>query len=110
MFERLWDSDNACEYDTGIGHRFLVTLHHGLDRANAGMLHFWVDSVDDWHAYLKPKQLDQKYERVKIAAPTVTDWGWHILFVWDPGCYLLHIAEPHSEENKKAFKAGSWLE
>lgn len=108
-FKCLWDGGDACEYDTGIGHRFLVTLHHGLDRSSAGMLHFWVDSVDDWNTYLKPKKLDEKYPGVKIADPTVTEWGWRILYVWDPGGYLLHIAEPHSEENKEFFKSAPWM-
>ena len=108
-FKLLWDSDNACEFDTGIGQRFLVTLHHGLDRSNAGMLSLWVSSVDEWQAYLKPMQLDKKYRGVKVAEPTITQWGWRILYVWDPGGYLLHIGEPHSEENKTYFDKAAWL-
>ena len=108
-FKLLWDGGNACEFDTGIGQRFLVTLHHGLKRSSAGMLHFWVESVDAWDAYLKPKKLDEKYPGVKIDKPTITEWGWRILYVWDPGNYLLHIAEPHSDENKAFFNSAPWL-
>ena len=43
-FKLLWEGDNACEFDTRSGQRFLVTLHHGLDRSNAGMLSLWVNS------------------------------------------------------------------
>ena len=109
-FKLLWESDNACEFDTGIGQRFLVTLHHGLDRSNAGMLSLWVESVDEWQAYLKPLQLDKKYPGVKVAEPTITEWGWRILYVWDPGGYLLHIGEPASEKNKAYFDAAPWLD
>ncbi len=108
-FEKIWDGGDACCFDTGIGHRFLVTLHHGLDRSSAGMMQLWVESVDNWYDYLMPKQLDLKYPGVKIAEPTVAAWGWRILYVWDPGGWLLHIAEPHSEENKAFFNSAPWI-
>lgn len=109
-FEKLWDGGDACCFDTGIGHRFLVTLHFGLDRSSAGMMHLWVESVDSWYEYLKPMHLDKKFEGVKIAEPTVAEWGWRIHYVWDPGGWLLHIAEPHSEENKAFFNSAPWVE
>lgn len=59
------------------------------------MLHLWVDSVDDWYAYLKAKGLEERYEGVKLAEPKVMPWGLRICFVWDPAGVLLHIAEPH---------------
>ena len=108
-FTKLWDGGNACCFDTTIGHRFLITLHHGLERSSAGMMHFWVESVDDWYNHLKSMQLDKKYADVKVAEPTVTEWGWRILYVWDPGGWLLHIAEPHSKENKTFFNSAIWL-
>ena len=108
-FKLLWESDDACEFDTRIGQRFLVTLHHGLERENAGMVSLWVESVDDWAAYLKELKLDKKYPQVKIAEPTITEWGWHILYVWDPGGYLLHIGEPHSDQNRQFFDQADWL-
>ena len=108
-FEEIWDGGDVCCFDTGIGHRFLVTLHHGLDRSSAGMMHLWVESVDSWYDHLRPKQLDEKFPGVKIAEPTVAEWGWRILYVWDPGGWLLHIAEPHSDENKVFFDSAPWL-
>ncbi len=111
-FTKNWESgDNSiCEMDTGIGQRFLVSLHIGTDlRAKAGMLSLWVESVDDWQAFLAPKKLDEKYPGVKVADPTVAEWGWKILYVWDPGGYLLHICEPHSEDNKAFFGNAPWL-
>jgi hypothetical protein len=107
--EILWSGDSVCEFDTGIGQRFLVTLHHSDEPLKPGMLHLWVESVDDWADYLRPKKLDEKYPGVKVAEPTVTDWGWRILYVWDPGGYLLHIAEPYAEENKAFFNSAPWL-
>ncbi len=108
-FTKLWDGGDACGYDTGIGHRFLVTLHHGLDRSSAGMMQFWVERVDDWFHYLKPMELDRKYPGVKLAEPCVAAWGWRIFYVWDPGGWLLHFAEPHSEANRRFFNAAPWL-
>lgn len=108
-FVKLWDGGSACGFDTRIGHRFLVTLHHGLDASKAGMMQLWVESVDDWYAYLQTLALDQKYPGVKIAEPAVAEWGWRIMYVWDPGGWLLHFAEPHSEENKAFFNQAPWL-
>ncbi len=111
-FAMNWESDakNVCEFDTGIGQRFLVSLHLGGDlRAKAGMLSLWVENVDDWQQFLAPKKLEEKYPGVKVAEPTITEWGWKILYVWDPGGYLLHIGEPHSEANKAFFGNAAWL-
>ena len=74
------------------------------------MMHLWVDSVDDWYDYLMPMKLDREFTGVKIAEPVVAEWGWRILYVWDPGGWLLHIAEPHSVENKEFFSSVPWLE
>ena len=96
-FQLIADHGTACTFDTMIGHRFLVALHQGYDRSHAGMMHFWVESVDEWNVYLKAKDLPSKFSNVKLADPTVTDWGLRVLYVWDPGGWLLHFAEPISE-------------
>ena len=31
------------------------------------------------------------------------------MYVWDPGGWLLHFAEPHSAENKAFFNDAPWL-
>ena len=109
-FEILWDGENVCEFQTGFANqRFLLSLHHGLNSTGHGMLHFWVENVDSWHKYLTSKKLDKKYPDVKVAEPSVSEWGWRIVYVWDPSGTLLHIAEPHSEKNKTFFNSASWL-
>jgi len=108
-FSVLWENDTVCTFDTGIGHRFLVTLHHGLDRSSAGMMQLWVDDVDTWQAHLAGLYLPEKYPGVKVAEPTVTEWGWRILYVWDPGGYLWHIGEPATPENKAFFDDAKWV-
>jgi len=99
-FEKISESETVCCFDTGTGRRFLVTLHHGLDRSTAGMMHLWVESVDAWYDHRKPMELERSFPGVKVAEPAVAEWGWRILYVWDPGGWLLHIAEPHSDEAK----------
>ena len=99
-FIDYWENETICAFDTGIGQRFLVSLHHGLDRSSVGMLQLWVESVDDWQTYLATLNLPEKYPGVKVAEPTVTEWGWRILYVWDPGGYLLHIGQPDTEETE----------
>lgn len=97
-FKAYWENESTCAFDTGIGQRFLVSLHHGLDRSSAGMFQLWVESVDEWQAHLASLKLPEKYPGVKVAEPTITEWGWRILYVWDPGGYLLHIGQPVNEE------------
>ncbi|MEM7059068.1 MAG: hypothetical protein AAF557_15890 [Pseudomonadota bacterium] len=95
-FKENWALENIAEFDTGIGHRYLMALHIGYDRRNAGMVQFWVESVDDWWAHLEPLKLDERYPGTKVAAPSVTDWNWNMIYIWDPGGWLLHIGHPVS--------------
>ncbi|NNF07199.1 MAG: hypothetical protein HKN21_10605 [Candidatus Eisenbacteria bacterium] len=109
-FEILWESPNVVEFATGYGaQRFLLTSHIGLDAARIGVFHFWVDDVDAWHEHVKKIDFS-KYPKSSFAEPSVAEWGWRILYVWDPFGTLLHIAEPHSEENKKFFREAPWME
>ncbi|MDH3692463.1 MAG: hypothetical protein OEU36_23780 [Gammaproteobacteria bacterium] len=111
-FKLLWRADNreVCEIDTGFGHRFILLDKYNKHFADNLMLHIWVDSVDDWYEYLKPKKLDRKYSGVKVTEPDVLPWGWRILYIWDPAGVLLHIAEPHTEKNKEFFNKATWLD
>jgi len=93
-FESYWENETVCGFDTGIGQRFLVTKHEGLERDRAGMLQLMVENVDDWQAHLASLDLPSKYPGVKVAEPFITEWDWRILYVWDPGGYLLHIGHP----------------
>ena len=110
-FKLLWGgNENAvCEFDTGFGHRFLLLEKFNKNLAENLMIQIWVESVDDWEAHLKNIDLEKKYPTAKVAAPAVQPWGWRILYIWDPAGVLLHVAEPHSEENKKYFNNVDWL-
>jgi hypothetical protein len=109
-FEILWDGENVCEFATGFGdQRFMLTLHIMDKPVNAGVLHFWVENVDEWHAYVKDLKLEEKDYDCKIAEPAVAKWGWRIMYVWAPSGLLMHFAEPHSDENKKFFNSASWI-
>ncbi|MEM8775784.1 MAG: hypothetical protein AAGF53_12175 [Pseudomonadota bacterium] len=94
-FKENWALENICEIDTGIGHRFLLAMHVGYEKRTAGMVQFWVDSVDDWWEHIKPLDLEAKYSGVKVAAPSLTDWNWRLIYIWDPGGWLLHIGQPN---------------
>lgn len=109
-FSKLWDDgSSACEFATGFGaQRFLVTLHHGLDNGDA-MLHFWVDDAQAWYDYMQALKLEERFP-VTITPPVVTGWGWRITYVADPAGQKLHFAEPHSEENKRFFRAAPWID
>jgi len=100
-FEMLWANGPASEFDTGIGHRFLVTRHEGAGdmRARAGMMNLWVDSVDEWQTYLGALDLSNRFPGVRIADPEITEWGLRILYLWDPGGWLWHIAEPADDSH-----------
>ncbi|MEL6475879.1 MAG: hypothetical protein AAFR17_01020 [Pseudomonadota bacterium] len=96
-FKENWALDTICEIDTGIGHRFLSAQHIGYDRKIAGMVQFWVESVDDWWAHIEPLKLEDSYPGVKVAAPSITSWDWKMIFIWDPGGWLLHIGHPRDQ-------------
>ncbi len=108
-FKILWTSSEVCEFDTGSGHRFLLSANMNKKLGENLMLQFWVESADDWYEYLEPKNLSEKYPGTKISEPSVMPWGWRIVHVWDPAGVLLHFAEPHSTENKEYFNNIDWL-
>ena len=110
-FQTLWDDgESACEIATGFGaQRFLLTLHHGLPPTQNAMLHFWVESADDWYQYMSGLDLQSRYPEVVITAPVVTPWGWSICYVVDPSGVKLHFATPHSEQNKQFFDSAPWM-
>ncbi len=110
-FSILWDGRDVCEFSTGYGHqRFLLTLHIMEKPANPGVLHFWVENVDEWHTYVSGLGLEKKEYSFNIAGPNIEPWGWRILYLWAPSGLLMHFAEPHSEDNKKFFANAEWME
>ena len=108
-FKLLWSGPEVSEFDTGSGQRFILSNNYNKALAENMMLQLWVESVDDWYAYIKPMQLDKKYPGVKVAEPEVQPWGWRILYIWDPAGVLLHIGEPHTKENKDFFDKADWM-
>ncbi len=44
-----WESDEVCEIDTGFGYRFLLLPKNHNNYAHSLMLHFLVDSAQDWY-------------------------------------------------------------
>lgn len=93
-FKENWAHEVICEIDTGTG-RFLAARNMDHDPKRAGMMHLWVESVDDWWAHIEPMKLNERYAGVKVAEPALMDWDWRILFLWDPGGWLWHIGEPN---------------
>jgi hypothetical protein len=108
-FTILWTSPEISEIDTGYGHRFLLSANKNKQLGENMMLHFWVESVDQWFEYLKSKKLEEKYIGTKVAEPDILPWGWRIVYVWDPAGVLLHFAEPHSQETIAYFNNAKWL-
>ncbi|MEO1254335.1 MAG: glyoxalase [Bacteroidota bacterium] len=56
------------------------------------MLFMEVSNLSDYWEILKGKNLDQKFEGVKLVEPTTFDWGSEG-FVYDPSGILWHIGE-----------------
>lgn len=110
-FKILWDDGkSACEFATGFGtQRFLLTLHIMEKPDNPGVLHFWVDNVDEWYEYVKSLNLGDKDYDCNVAEPVIEPWGWRIMYVWAPCGLLMHFAEPHTEENKAFFQEAEWM-
>ncbi len=108
-FKMLWTSPKVSEFDTQFGNRFILSSKKNKHLGENLMIQIWVESADEWYEYLKKKKLDELYEGVRVAEPSIEPWGWKITYVWDPAGVLLHFGEPHSEENRKYFDNVDWL-
>lgn len=94
-FELLWEKDDAAEFKTGPGDgRFLLTLHHGLVPTRVGVFHIEVDDVAAWHRHIEGLNLQADFPTTRFSNPEITEWGWHLFYVWDPAGTLLHIGHP----------------
>ncbi|WP_420318656.1 glyoxalase [Ekhidna sp.] len=62
------------------------------DWIDNSMLVLEVDNLTEYWERLKGKNLDQKFQGVKLVEPTVFDWGQEG-FIYDPSGVLWHIAE-----------------
>ena len=61
------------------------------------MLHFMVDSAQEWYEHFSAIQLAETFEGTKVAAPELLPWGLIITYVWDPAGVLLNFAERPEE-------------
>lgn len=92
-----WDDGEVCEVDTNFGYRFLLLPKNHNNYAHSLMLHFMVNSAQDWYDHFNNVQLSEKFEGTKVAAPKLMPWGLLITYVWDPAGVLLHFAESPRE-------------
>lgn len=92
-----WDDGEVCEVDTLFGFRFLLLPKNHNNYAHSLMLHFMVNSAQEWYEYFVDVGLTEKFPGTKVAAPDLKPWGLLITHVWDPAGVLLHFAERPSE-------------
>ena len=97
-FKVNWDAGEVCEVDTGFGYRFLLLPKNHNNYAHSLMLHFMVDSAQDWYEHFMSVKLEEKFEGTRVAAPKLQPWGLLITYVWDPAGVLLHFAENPNEK------------
>ncbi|MDJ0596432.1 MAG: hypothetical protein QNJ72_41740 [Pleurocapsa sp. MO_226.B13] len=96
-----WDDGEICEVDTNFGYRFLLLPKNHNNYAHSLMLHFLVNSAQEWYDHFNSVQLSEKFEGTKVAAPKLMPWGLLITYVWDPSGVLLHFAERPSETTEQ---------
>ena len=92
-FKVNWDSGEVCEVDTNFGFRFLLLPKNHNNYAHSLMLHFMVDSAEEWYRHFVDKELAQTFSGTKVAEPELMPWGLLVTHVWDPAGVLLHFAE-----------------
>ena len=98
-FDINWDDGEVCEVDTKFGYRFLLLPKNHNNYAHSLMLHFMVDSAQEWYEHFVKIQLEKTFEGTKVAPPKLQPWGLIITYVWDPAGVLLHFAErPNKSE------------
>jgi hypothetical protein len=92
-----WDDGEVCEIDTRFGYRFILLPRNHNNYANSLMLHFMVNSAQEWYDHFLDVGLAEKFQGTKVAAPDLKPWGLLITHVWDPAGVLLHFAERPNE-------------
>ncbi len=98
-FKINWDTDEVCEVDTQFGYRFLLSPRNYNNYAQGVMLHFWVNSAEEWYEHFLSIKLAEKFAGTKVAKPELKPWGLIVTYVWDPTGVLLHFAErPEASE------------
>lgn len=97
-----WDAGEVCEVDTNFGYRFLLLPKNHENYAHSLMLHFMVNSAQEWYEHFSEIQLMERFEGTKVAPPKLMPWGLLITYVWDPAGVLLHFAEEPAANKKTA--------
>jgi len=92
-FKINWDDGEVCEVDTQFGYRFLLLPKNHNNYAHSLMLHFWVNSAQEWYEHFYSIKLTEKFEDTKVSEPELMPWGLIVTHVWDPAGVLLHFAE-----------------
>ena len=92
-FEINWDDGGVCEVDTKFGYRFLLLPKNDNNYAHSLMLHFMVNSAQEWYEHFEEKRLAERFDGVRVTPPVLQPWGLIVSYVWDPAGVLLHFAE-----------------
>lgn len=92
-FKINWDAEEVCEIDTQFGYRFLLLSKNHNNYAHSLMLHFMVNSAQEWYEHFTAIELVKNFAGTKVAEPKLQPWGLIITYVWDPAGVLLHFAE-----------------
>ncbi len=101
-FSINWDAGEVCEIDTNQGYRFLLLPQSQNNSAHSLMLHFDVDSADDWHQHLEGSGFVERFPGTKLARPKLEPWSLLMTYAWDPAGVLLHFAERPEPESETA--------
>jgi hypothetical protein len=96
-FNINWSSDEVCEIDTTFGYKFLLLAKNHNNYSESLMLHFMVNSAQQWYEYFNILKLPEKFKGTKVSKPKLMPWGLIITYVWDPAGVLLHFAEEPKE-------------
>ncbi len=92
-FKINWDDGEVCEVDTEFGYRFLLLPKNHNNYAHSLMLHFMVNSAQEWYEHFCSIQLTENFKGTKVSVPKLMPWGLIVTHVWDPAGVLLHFAE-----------------
>lgn len=92
-FHVAWDDGEVCEIDTQFGFQFLLLPKNHNDYAKSLMLHFMVNSAQEWYDHFQRIKLTKTFQGTKVSEPKLQPWGLIISYVWDPAGVLLHFAE-----------------
>ena len=97
-FKVNWSSDELAEIDTNFGYRFLLLPKNHNNYAHSLMLHFMVNSAQQWYEHFINLKLSEKFPEAKVSKPELMPWGLIVCHVWDPAGVLLHFAEQPDEK------------